>query len=78
MLVTLEEFSKELIVWLLASAEAGSEHPLARAIINYARDELQLQEYGRCLEFELYPGLGLKSKIHTAGQTRFCKSFLLQ
>ncbi|KAI6654634.1 Copper-transporting ATPase 2 [Oopsacas minuta] len=75
LLVSLEEFSKELIIWLLASAEAGSEHPLARAILNYAKDELKLQKYGRCLEFELYPGLGLKATISTIGQTRFfnCK-----
>ena len=75
LLVSLEQFPKDLIVWLLASAESGSEHPLARAILGYAQKELQSQEYGRCLEFELFPGLGLKSRISCRDQTKFGKYY---
>ena len=77
LLVSLDHFSKDLILWLLASAESGSEHPLARAILGYAQTELHTQEYGRCLEFELFPGLGLKSRISCGEQTRFGEYRLL-
>lgn len=50
---------------LLASAEKGSEHPLATAIVSYATEQgLSLQELDA---FEAIPGHGIKAIIH--GQT---------
>lgn len=49
---------------LLASAEKGSEHPLAEAIVNYGQSKgIQLLE---ATDFEAIPGYGIKAKI--AGQ----------
>ncbi|WP_208590273.1 heavy metal translocating P-type ATPase [Gracilibacillus suaedae] len=47
---------------LLASAEKGSEHPLAEAIVAYA-EEKQLQ-LNKTESFEAIPGHGIKAKVN--------------
>ena len=49
------------LITLAASAEKGSEHPLARAVINYASEKkLQLKESEY---FQAIPGHGVEAKI---------------
>jgi P-type Cu+ transporter len=51
---------KELL-WLAASAEKGSEHPLGQAIVRKAEHEDV--KLGPPLEFEAVPGKGVKAKV---------------
>jgi Cu+-exporting ATPase len=66
-------FSKEKMIWLAASVEQASEHPLARAIVNAAKEK------GAVLapveEFRATPGGGAKGKVNgelvLVGSSRF-------
>jgi P-type Cu2+ transporter len=60
-LVTVDGLSQDELLRLVASAEQGSEHPLAAAIVRAARErDLPLAETE---EFEAVPGHGLKAAI---------------
>ena len=64
-IVTDADIDEDQLVALAASLEQGSEHPLAEAIVNAAKDrELLLQ---RVEEFKSITGMGITGKI--AGQT---------
>jgi Cu+-exporting ATPase len=59
--VPAEGFSEKEVLWLAASVEKGSEHPLAEAIIRKAEKEgLELHELKR---FEAVTGRGIKAEI---------------
>lgn len=59
--VSFGDFSQEEILQLAASAEYGSEHPLAEAIIKEAKEKnLQLKN---AVEFDSISGFGIKAKI---------------
>ncbi|WP_051188587.1 heavy metal translocating P-type ATPase [Proteocatella sphenisci] len=60
-IVSFGAFSQEEILQLAASAEYGSEHPLAEAIIKEAKEKnLQLKN---AVEFDSISGFGIKAKI---------------
>jgi P-type Cu2+ transporter len=60
-LVTVDGAEEEVLLGLVASAEQGSEHPLATAIVAKAHErELELTETS---DFEAIPGHGLKVTI---------------
>jgi P-type Cu2+ transporter len=60
-LITLDERSEDELLRLVASAEQGSEHPLAAAIVGEARERgLDLVEAS---EFEGVPGHGLEAVV---------------
>lgn len=48
---------------IVGTAEASSEHPIARAISNYAKQLLQTDILGSCESFEAVSGLGLSCKV---------------
>ncbi|MDT8860646.1 heavy metal translocating P-type ATPase [Alkalihalobacillus sp. MEB130] len=55
-------FEKELLLQMVSSAEFKSEHPLAHAIVNYAKEEpVQLMETE---QFEAVPGHGIRAKVN--------------
>jgi Cu+-exporting ATPase len=57
-----EEFDKEQALYLAASAEKGSEHPLGQAIVKYARSEgIDLDDP---MKFEAIKGHGIKAVIN--------------
>jgi len=65
--------SVETLVGLAASAEKPSEHPLARAIVKYAKQHgISISEVG---EFKALPGQGVICQLNTrqvlVGKTRF-------
>ncbi|ELU04312.1 hypothetical protein CAPTEDRAFT_32189, partial [Capitella teleta] len=52
--------------WLIAiagTAENSSEHPLATAIVNYAKKALQTEALGKTADFTAVPGCGLKCNV---------------
>jgi P-type Cu2+ transporter len=60
-LVTMDDLPEGELLRLVASAEQGSEHPLAAAIVRAARERgLELAETD---EFEAVPGQGLKAAV---------------
>jgi Cu+-exporting ATPase len=57
-----KEFDKEQALYLAASAERGSEHPLGQAIVKYARNEgIDLDDP---MKFEAIKGHGIKAVIN--------------
>lgn len=45
---------------LIGSAENSSEHPIARAIVNYIREFLNIDSFGTCADFMSVPGCGIR------------------
>lgn len=60
-IINIDDFDKNYILQLAASAEKGSEHPLGEAIVNYANE--QSTQIIETEEFEVIPGQGVKSII---------------
>ncbi len=58
---TVHAANEEELVWLAATAETGSEHTLAKAVLEYA--DLRGIKYSHPDSFEAMPGLGLKATI---------------
>jgi P-type Cu+ transporter len=55
------ELSKDGLLWIAASVERSSEHPLARAIVEAAKEKgLELADAG---EFRSYPGGGVEACV---------------
>ena len=62
------DIDKSLLLRLTASAESYSEHPLAKAIAAYAKEEkVELFEVS---DFNMIPGKGISAVIH--GEKLFC------
>lgn len=58
-----ENISKELLLHLTASAEAYSEHPLAKAITAYAKAQgVKLEQANG---FQMIPGKGIKAEVYS-------------
>ncbi|XP_045204361.2 LOW QUALITY PROTEIN: copper-transporting ATPase 1-like [Mercenaria mercenaria] len=45
------------------TAEASSEHPIASAIVKYAKDTLKSENLGKVTDFQAVPGCGLKCSV---------------
>ncbi|KAL8622158.1 hypothetical protein ACOMHN_052960 [Nucella lapillus] len=45
------------------TAEASSEHPIASAIVKYARETFAVEALGKVSDFQAVPGCGLKCKV---------------
>lgn len=59
--VVLNGFNKETVVRLAASAEKGSQHPIAEAIINYAENKhIQTSEVTK---FTYFAGAGVEAQV---------------
>ena len=49
---------------ILAAAENGSEHPLARAIVGFVKSALGIEDItARCNNFKTVPGCGLSVNV---------------
>jgi Cu+-exporting ATPase len=48
---------------LVASAESSSEHSLGKAIMKFCKSTLQKETFNKCLNFQVVPGCGLKTKV---------------
>ena len=71
--VTVEHSENELLA-IAASAEQGSEHPLATALINCAKErELKLFQPK---EFKAFPGLGIEARINESTLTIGNQAFM--
>jgi Cu2+-exporting ATPase len=53
--------SEDGLVWLVASAEQSSEHPLARAVVDHAKE--RGQKLAKPTTFEAIPGHGLRANV---------------
>ncbi len=72
-IIPVKPYSKEELISVTASIEAGSNHPLAKAIVEYANsNDIPFQEV---LDFQEITGLGVKGTIDNknilVGNTRF-------
>jgi P-type Cu+ transporter len=56
--------SAEVVLTLAAIAEKGSEHPLVKAIVNYAQTQLVSQLNDSNIEFEAIPGRGVIATVY--------------
>jgi Cd2+/Zn2+-exporting ATPase len=67
---------QEALLWLAATIENRSEHPLARSIVNKAKE--QSLELGQAASFKAAPGLGVRATINgdrfAIGNQRFLRS----
>ncbi|MFQ5826958.1 MAG: heavy metal translocating P-type ATPase, partial [Dehalococcoidia bacterium] len=57
--------SEEELLRLAASAERGSEHPLAEAIVNEAKE--RGMELGEATDFQAIPGHGIEARVEGRG-----------
>ncbi|XP_052281912.1 copper-transporting ATPase 1-like isoform X3 [Dreissena polymorpha] len=51
------------LIAIAGSAEASSEHPIASAIVKYAKETLKADTLGRTGDFQAVPGCGLKCSV---------------
>ncbi|CAH1132290.1 unnamed protein product [Ceutorhynchus assimilis] len=58
-----DSYSPALILAAVGCAEANSEHPLAAAILKYARDVLNCDISGNSSNFQAVPGCGLRCTV---------------
>ena len=54
---------------LIASAEASSEHSLAKAVVQYCQKALHRETFSKCTGFTVVPGCGLKTKVTYQAET---------
>jgi len=59
----LKKLPFKLLIALIGTAESRSEHPLARAVKEYALSVLGLESLGKCVTFLALPGYGLSCRI---------------
>ncbi|XP_033744011.1 copper-transporting ATPase 1-like isoform X2 [Pecten maximus] len=54
-------FLKLLVI--IGTAEASSEHPIASAIVKYAKETMSVESLGKTVDFQAVPGCGLKCLV---------------
>ncbi|ETO25540.1 copper-transporting ATPase 2 [Reticulomyxa filosa] len=62
--MTVGAMTKQDMVALAASAEINSEHPLAKAIVQYARTQFQLTDLSLPHSFVALPGKGVEAQVN--------------
>jgi Cu+-exporting ATPase len=60
--------NQEQLLRIVASAEYGSEHPLARAMIDAANHQFDLNEYWKLAAFHAHPGAGIHATLDEVGE----------
>lgn len=56
------------LLLIIGTAEASSEHPIASAIVKYAKETLSVESLGKTVDFQAVPGCGLKCLVsHVEG-----------
>lgn len=63
-----EDWSTERFLTVLARAESASEHPLGKAIYDYAKAKVEVQ--GSCDEFRAVPGEGFLNERNVCSSPR--------
>lgn len=58
-----KDITLNVLMAIVGTAEASSEHPIARAIVDYAKQLLQTDLLGSCEGFEAVSGFGLSCKV---------------
>jgi len=48
---------------IIGTAESKSEHPLGEAITDFSRQNLGISSFGDIIDFEAFPGMGIKSTV---------------
>merc|ERR1719494_1771519 len=48
---------------IIGTAESKSEHPLGEAITDFSRQHLGISSFGDIIDFEAFPGMGIKSTV---------------
>lgn len=79
-IISFGKISRNEIISYAASAEYFSEHPIAKAIIQEAKNRnIPLKENLKIINFKTYPGLGVKLNLNSkhilVGTTRLFKKF---
>ncbi|WP_344551015.1 heavy metal translocating P-type ATPase [Streptomyces spororaveus] len=54
---------RDRALWLAAAVEQGSEHPLGRAVVAYARQDLRRRPHAEVTEFRATTGLGVSGMV---------------
>ncbi|XP_064610075.1 copper-transporting ATPase 1-like isoform X2 [Liolophura sinensis] len=57
------EFPFAKLLAIAGTAENSSEHPIASAIVKYAKETLKAETLGKVTDFQAVPGCGLKCKV---------------
>ena len=72
-----DNFSERDLLEIALSLEMKSEHPLAKAVVEYGKDKVDVIE---TQEFEMFPGNGLKAKLLDkmvyAGNARYISEYI--
>ncbi|KYO34359.1 hypothetical protein Y1Q_0007630 [Alligator mississippiensis] len=55
--------SLKVVLAVVGTAEANSEHPLGMAITKYCKEELGTESLGYCMDFQAVPGCGISCKV---------------
>lgn len=48
---------------IIGAAEANSEHPIGKSIVEFAKEVLSISTFGQCKDFESKSGYGISCKI---------------
>ena len=56
--------SKDELLNLVAAVEQNSEHPIASAIVNYARNRGVKKPFAEVRDFEAFPGMGVRGIVN--------------
>uniref|UniRef100_A0A6Q2WSF4 Copper-transporting ATPase 2 n=1 Tax=Esox lucius TaxID=8010 RepID=A0A6Q2WSF4_ESOLU len=55
--------SLRMVLAVVGTAEASSEHPLGVAVAKHCKDELETDVLGSCKDFQAVPGCGISCKV---------------
>uniref|UniRef100_A0A7M4E4Z1 Copper-transporting ATPase 2 n=1 Tax=Crocodylus porosus TaxID=8502 RepID=A0A7M4E4Z1_CROPO len=61
-----DTLSLKVVLAVVGTAEANSEHPLGMAITKYCKEELGTESLGYCMDFQAVPGCGISCKVSGA------------
>lgn len=61
---TFDNVSEDELMQITASAESNSEHPIAKAIVTYYKEDNKMEDLYSVTDFEMELGMGIKGKIN--------------